>query len=361
MLKIFFFKEINFSFRFVRINWFISFYYIFFQIVHVFLEELDLIFGYFIDYEGFYFFKNFFNTLGNNRFSFSNYNFNYNIDFQKNFLFNITLLKLEEIKVLFLIGSNLRLELPILNVRFRRKKNYIYDLKFFSFGLGVNYLNFYIKNSSNCFNKFFRVLEGKNKISRFLIRNFVINFIINFIVFFNLKIDIFFIIKNYFLYNFYQKFSFNFLHSDSNKCNSLNGYFNTNFFKKDLNLNFLKKEKRKKSYFKLKLILGRKTFFLKKNIFKFFKDKEIIKTSFGDKDLLLSDLVLPSKLFTEGNFLYFNFEGICQFLNKAVNSPGSSKRVISFGKALFSYFLNNYYFIFFKIKKYIYFFISISY
>lgn len=351
LLKIFFFENSSkFIFKFIRINWLYSFYYFIFQLINIYLINWKIFNGFFIDYETFIFYKFFYNFLGNNDVDYSFYNFIFKLDFKSNFLFNINLLKLENIMFLFFINTNLRLDLPLLNIRFRKQKKNLNSLNFFSFGLGVNYLNFYIKNISNSFYKFCQLFEGKLILCKLIIKFTIIYFIINFFIFLNMEIDFFFWIRNYFIYYLFFQLSFNFLHYDSSKCTNLNSFFN--IFHKNKRNFYIKKNK---IFATVELYLGSN--FIKNNIsnsiYDFFKNKIIVQSSFGNTNFNKANLILPSSLFVEDNFLYFNVEGICQFLNKVIKAPGISKSNLSIGKAFYSFFLFNYYSIYFYFKNFI--------
>lgn len=89
---------------------------------------MECIFGSFLDIETSIAVKDFFNSFGC-----SNYNYekpiNILFDFRYYFLLNNTLFYLENSSIIFLIGSNLRLESPLLNLLYA-KISYIMVQKF---------------------------------------------------------------------------------------------------------------------------------------------------------------------------------------------------------------------------------------
>lgn len=111
-------------------------------------EILEVIFGNFVDLELVLSFKDFFSNFGCYNFSYES-NFNFLFDFRFFFLLNNTLNFFENISSLVLIGTNLRLEVPLLNSRIR--KNYLKNnmLLVLSLGLALDYLTFPVINFGN--------------------------------------------------------------------------------------------------------------------------------------------------------------------------------------------------------------------
>ena len=106
--------------------------------------------------------KEFFNYIGCNNIYYSSSLHNYNCDFRFLYLLNVTLLELDEADMIILVGSNLRLESPLLCSRIR--KLYLsndYDLPVFSFGLNISYLTFPVYNIGNSISSLMRFVNGK--------------------------------------------------------------------------------------------------------------------------------------------------------------------------------------------------------
>gem|GEM_PF-4325217 len=109
--------------------------------------------------------KSFFNSIGCNNIYY--FEIDKNIpDSSYTFLLNNTLKNLNNINDLLIIGSNIRLESPLLNSVYR--KNYLNNINFkvYIIGLGLNYLNYKTINlGSNLisFNKFILGLLVVNK------------------------------------------------------------------------------------------------------------------------------------------------------------------------------------------------------
>ena len=86
-------------------------------------------------------------------------------------------MELENINNFFFLGTNLRMELPLLNLRLR--KNYLENKNMisYSFGLSLNYLTFPVQNLGNSIKSFKNFIEGK----------FYLNFIIFFYDYYNIN------------------------------------------------------------------------------------------------------------------------------------------------------------------------------
>lgn len=105
-------------------------------------------FGHFVDLETVVSFKDFFSSLGSNNLTAESLA-NYSSDFRSNYLLNTSLKSLESVNTIVLLGTNPRLEAPLLNSRLR--KNFIKNPSFlaFSFGNALDYLTFPVINLGN--------------------------------------------------------------------------------------------------------------------------------------------------------------------------------------------------------------------
>jgi len=137
------------------------------------LENFEFVCGSFVELELVNSVKVYLNTFGCTNF-FNNENVNYNFDFRFLYLLNATILSLEVADFVVFIGSNLRLEAPLLNSRL--KKN-CQNSKIFSFGLSVNYLTFFVKNLGNSVKTLLLFLEGKLKFLLNVYYNFNLSFL----------------------------------------------------------------------------------------------------------------------------------------------------------------------------------------
>ena len=85
----------------------------------------------------------------------------------------------------------------------------------------------------------------------------------------------------------------------------------------------------------------------------FHKSFSIFKGSFGDQAYFNSNIVLPTTLFSETNSIFFNVEGICQFLNQAVVGPGSCRNSLDIIKAIYTFYIFKIYKNFYKLNNFI--------
>jgi len=152
---------------------------------------MQAICGPFMNIESSSYLKHFFNSCGSSNIYYFENSSSFSIyDFRFSYLLNNSLLELENINNLFFVGSNVRMELPLLNIRIR--KNYMENnlVNLYSFGLSLDYLTYPVRNLGNSISSITKFLECK--------------FYFNFIIFFTNFINI-----NYFnLYNINNVFFF---------------------------------------------------------------------------------------------------------------------------------------------------------
>jgi len=114
--------------------------------------------------------KSFFNSIGcNNIFYFELVN---NLpDLRYYFLLNSTLRDLTNVSDLLIIGSNIRLESPLLNSVYR--KNFLNNINFkvYVIGLGLNYLNYAVINLGSSTLCLYRYLLGLLIVNKYFIFN----------------------------------------------------------------------------------------------------------------------------------------------------------------------------------------------
>lgn len=112
--------------------------------------------------------KDFLTLKGSSNFYIQDYNY-INFDFRQNFLLNISLLEIEKLDFAILIGLNPRLELPLLNLRFRKSVKYNKSLIVslgFSYPLTYNSLNI----GSNILN-LIQILEGTSFLCKVFLKS----------------------------------------------------------------------------------------------------------------------------------------------------------------------------------------------
>jgi len=118
--------------------------------------------------------KDFFNGFGCSSLSLED-SFSFSSDLRISYLLNTTIISLENSSIILLLGTNLRVEAPLLNSRIR--KNYLStnkQLLVCSIGLSVDYLTFPVKNLSNSVYGLKSFFEGNSIILKhFLFKEFI--------------------------------------------------------------------------------------------------------------------------------------------------------------------------------------------
>jgi len=119
--------------------------------------------GHFSDLETTIALKDFFNDLGVSNLTYEDSLNTYITDFRFSYLLNTTVVSLEQASIVLLIGTNLRVEMPLLNSRLR--KNYLLtnkQLPVYSLGLAIDHLTYPVINLGNSILSLKNLLEGKN-------------------------------------------------------------------------------------------------------------------------------------------------------------------------------------------------------
>lgn len=106
---------------------------------------VDIICGSFLTLETMISLKTYFNNCGCSNINFYNINLYIN-DLRFFYLLNTTLIKLEGLSNILFLGTNVRLEAPLLNLRLRKAFLGNFDFKAYSIGLSLNYLTYPVKN-----------------------------------------------------------------------------------------------------------------------------------------------------------------------------------------------------------------------
>lgn len=135
-------------------------------------DNIEIGCGQYVDGESLVSLKYFFLGVGSQNVVYNNVSNSIRADFRENYLWNILLAFLGGIKVILLIGTNPRLESPLLNLKLREDSvegrvflssyscvySYIYSL-----GLSLNYISYLVKNLSNSISILLCLTEGKHQ------------------------------------------------------------------------------------------------------------------------------------------------------------------------------------------------------
>ena len=283
--------------------------------------------------------KSFFNSLGCSNLNYLDNSY-LNNDFS--FLISSSLSLLNKSKVFLILGSNVKLESPILNSRLRRlyldKKQ---KCVFFSVGLALMYLTFPVINIKNNTSFFVEFAESKSFNGRkFFIKDFINSILVNFKNHYSLRFSclagnsvmnrfdsfglfscLFFFVKTFSFFsdllNFFPlSFSLGKLTaSDLGFSPGKNASFFQNIFKFGKIFTYLYKI----DYFDR---VKKGTFLVSQN-------------SFSNNFVFYSDitLLLPSQIFAEQKQFFLNLEGRIRITKKAISSfnmiPSDYKVILS--------------------------------
>ena len=165
--------------KFIILSWKKSLILFIKLFVKKFNKYLDVICGSYLSLELGITLKSFFNSIGFSNIIYWENNVNL-IDFRYSYLMNITIQKISTINNLLLIGTNPRLELPLLNSFLR--KNYLTNTKFkaYSIGFALDFLSFPVINLGSSMKYFFSFLMAFVLVSRyFLLNTFYNNYFFN--------------------------------------------------------------------------------------------------------------------------------------------------------------------------------------
>ena len=160
-----YYPKVKLNSKFIDISWEQALFLFISNLLDFINDNLMCIFGEFSSLECVSGLKELFNQMGCSHLYYSSSLYNYNCDFRFLYLLNTTLLILEEADLIILVGSNLRLESPLLCSRIRKLYlNQDYDLPVFSFGLNISYLTFPVYNIGNGINSLVKFVNGKHPI-----------------------------------------------------------------------------------------------------------------------------------------------------------------------------------------------------
>ena len=280
-------------------------------------KRINFILGNFLDLETIILLKKITKKFGNYsiKTNLNSVENNLNIDFRKNFIFNVKLNDLIKFKNFFLIGLNLRLENPLLNVRLKfisNKKN----VKVFSIGSTFNN-NYFLYNFYNNIMELIKIFEGKSLLNNilaimnqnfFLIGESFLNLFKNNFLFLNF----FNYFKNNFYYSFLNNNVLNILNNDLNLEQSINNFSDKTYGNLMYNDEII-------------YSINIDNFFLNKNkknkLFYIFQGHHLLKNT----NINNFNILLPTATFFEKSNNFLNFFGLIQ-KTKFILFPNKNSR-----------------------------------
>ncbi len=311
---------LRYNFKYLKLSWRKIFYFIknlFFQYISSIIKAKQKYFvinnyiGNYLDIESLIILKKLNNKLGNSFFINSNNN-----DFREFYMFNSKISNIKESDVCLLINTNLRIDLPLINLKIRqsflKNKLLVYNLGFYSnFNYYIKHLGISIKILINIFEGVHWLCNKLNKIN-------------------SKKPLIIFSNHNKLLNKFNYNLIFNFLINYTNILNNnwlglnlLNNHI-SDFSKNELNITqSVYKNNLNKNIFFINYLLGFDD--INFNFSKIKKNYIIYQGHHGDISVNFSNIILPSSIFIEKNSLYANLEGLIQKNKKVLISLGNSR------------------------------------
>ncbi len=341
--------------KFIIISWKIALILFFHLLKKQSKNFIEIYCGYYLSLDNCYSLKYFFTNLG--CFNIYYLNIDNNIsDFRYSYLLNNTLKNLNNMLDIFIIGGNLRLEIPLLNANIR--KNYIQNmnLKVYSIGLALDYLTYPVINLGSSIKNLLKFILGLMLVNKFLLFNDFYN--------------------NYYINNKNLLFIYFFIGSSTQIRNDYNSILNKIlyfFHKLKLNinkLNIISRDLGRISLFEINLLqkINNKSIFIKKKSFNFilgldnllFNIKNKLNINVYEGYFFMSNifeyvnLILPTTIYVEERSYYLNLEGRLRFTNKAISQFKNIYTNIKIMKALFiltNIYINNNFSIMKNLKK----------
>jgi len=122
--------------------------------------NINIVVGDFLNLEAALSLKQYFNSFGCSSIYYYNNIFTF-FDLRFSYLLNMTLLHLETLSLILFIGTNVRLEAPLLNARIRKAYLSYMDFSAYAIGLGINYLTYPVLNIGNSIHAFIQFCSGR--------------------------------------------------------------------------------------------------------------------------------------------------------------------------------------------------------
>lgn len=247
-----------------------------------------------VDLETLYLFKIFLNNLGFFSYKINNYINKINVNLRQNYLSTFNKFQINYLNNLFLVGINLRVENPLINLYVREATIYN-KLKVYNFGFFFN-LTYSILNFGNNLMSLVLFLNGKSTFCRFFYKTKLNKFLIGYNVFYRPD---FLFFNQYFkvICAIFKNFKLSFFFQGCNTFSGLELGNTFNVLEKTLNL--------KK---KLLYILNNDDIFFNSNFYDFI----VYQGHHGSLNVYLADLVFPGVIPYEKKGIYFNLYGVSQ-------------------------------------------------
>ncbi|HXU26651.1 MAG TPA: NADH-quinone oxidoreductase subunit NuoG [Bacteroidia bacterium] len=303
--------------------------------LNIFLDKKTAIHGFFgdlTDTETLVALSDFFRELGANDVLFQE-NLNLCCDFRSNYLLNLSMDVIEKIDLCILIGLNIRLELPLLNLRIR--KAFLYNnALIISFGFLTN-LTYQYFQQGNTLNSVFNFLKGKSYVSKCLLDSSFPLILVG--------TDFVKLLSSTFCFEIFKS-----LAKYSNLFTET-GWLGVSFVDSRISLNAARDLGFQYSGLNDEVV-SRSSFIFLCNPEKALNICNVLNPFFfkiflghiGDSNAFLADVILPGSSFLEKDSLYLTLEGRVQKTKFLLTAPGFSRPDWKLVVALRLYFFTNF-------------------
>jgi len=315
------YPKLKLLFKFISISWKIAIYMFIYLLYNNSYNIIQSFIGPYSSLELVYNLRSLFNSIGCNNIYYYELSIS-KCDFRYMYLLNNTIRSLNNILDLLVIGSNIRLEAPLLNSIFRKNYLNFSNFKVYLIGLGLNYYNYPVINIGSSLISLYKYLLGLSIANKYFLFN----------NYYNLNN---FNCNNYFTLNIL-------LGSSSLIRNDFNNVLKSLiYFLKNINMNInnmciLSRHLGKissmelNSYFNIKKLnkftkLNKFNFFIGvDNVYFKLKKKKYMNVLVGFFFLFnffeYINIVLCSSIYVENTFSYLNLEGRYRYTNKVISS-----------------------------------------
>jgi NADH dehydrogenase/NADH:ubiquinone oxidoreductase subunit G len=240
----------------------------------------------------------------------------FNHDFESNFLLSKPIVEFDKVDLFLLIGANVRLESPILNLRIRKRVNE--GAKVFYFGQTID-LAYKYTNLGSSISTLKQLIEGKHSLSKLLLKSKNPLILVGTTI--SQRCDA---STLYSLLRYLTKFTNimpSFLHLNSSRINAADlNLINSNTMELQIS----------KSYPKLLYFINADNVVVNRNK----SDLIVYQGHHGDRVANVADVILPGSAPTEKNSIFINNAGKIQVTKFIFAPPGDSRNDWKILKAL---------------------------
>lgn len=350
-----YYPKIKLNFKYIILSWKLILLIFINLLIKNFTKFINIICGNFINLELALIIKSFFLSFSCNQIYYNELT-KINPDLRYMYLLNYSMININKLSSILLIGTNPRIEAPLYNVYIRKSFLNNINLKIYSIGLNFEYLSYPLINVGNSIKNLIYMINGLLLVNKYfifeefynlnlfnlnklitlqlIIGNSIINrldsnYIMNMLIYFTNKIKI--------------KYNINILQKNIGKLSYLENYLNNN--------NIIKKKKN--FYQSFNYLIGLDNIKLHSANYNIFQGFFYISNLFKE-----INLILPTSIYIEQAISYLNLEGRYRVTNKVITPfkfvYTDDKIIKSFSILIIKFYINNFSIVynFYKIINY---------